>query len=600
MDENNQNHGNGFDSGSNSFEWTDPTGDAGRSAENTAGGAVSAENGTQDNGVINEVSGQENQDTAETGAGNADGTSGEAPVDYSIATGASESIPRVTVSAGTYGSSAADSYGNGADAAGGFTQDAAQGQTEAGGGDAGSEAQADGINAGGTPYQQGFSPIPEEPVKHKKKLSPKGRKVLAIVLVIVLCGCAGFGGGAIAVKSFGGNTTSAQKITIDSQTDSLDAASAIAEKVMPSVVGITTTAQTTTETIFGLQQGTSTGVGTGIIVDEDGYILTNAHVVESSSNSASVSVDLYDGSTYDGKVLWSDSSLDLAIVKIDASGLTAADLGDSDSVKIGDYAVAIGNPLGLKLERSVTQGIISGLDRSITTTDGSSTNQMEGLIQTDASINAGNSGGPLINSSGQVIGINTAKASSSEGLGFAIPINTALPIIEQIKETGTYESSYIGISGIDLSTVISSYKTDFKATEGVYVNQIYTDSPASKAGLKEGDIITAVDSTDVTDMSSLKQALVKYKPGDTVTLTIERDKATQKVDVTLGSSSDAATTLQGSGALNSSSGTSGSSGSSGTDGSSGANGSSGSGSSGSSGFGSFGSGSDIFGGIFGN
>lgn len=383
--------------------------------------------------------------------------------------------------------------------------------------------------------------------KQKKKSSSLFGRILASLIVIALCGMAGFGGATLAYRNTTQNshqTTSNVNITGD--VTSANAASVIAEKVMPSVVGISTIAQSQRETIFGLQSGTVQGIGTGIIVSEDGYILTNSHVVN-DGDTQQITVDLYDGTEYNGNVLWNDSSLDLAIVKIDAKGLSAAEIGNSDEVNIGDYALAIGNPLGLNYERSVTSGIISGLNRSITTQDESTgkTNKMDGLIQTDAAINSGNSGGPLINSSGQVIGINTAKASSSEGLGFAIPINSATPIIKQIKEKGSYEQTYIGISGVDLTTIATNYATDFKADNGVFVMQIYTESPAAAAGLKEGDIITEIDGKAVDGMSSLKSTLINYSPGDTVELTIERDKSNQKVSLTLGSSADATTSLQG-------------------------------------------------------
>ncbi|MDD7408657.1 MAG: trypsin-like peptidase domain-containing protein [Anaerovoracaceae bacterium] len=396
-----------------------------------------------------------------------------------------------------------------------------------------------------------FNAVPPQAPKKKKKLSEKAKKVLAAVLVIALCGCAGFGGTTLAnnmsSSSSGSGSSKSTNVKISGDVTSLDAASAIAEKIMPSVVGISTTSQTKTQTLFGLQSGTVEGVGTGIIVSEDGYILTNSHVVN-DGDTETITVDLYDGKTYSGKVLWNDSSLDLAIVKIDASGLTAAELGDSDDVKIGDYALAVGNPLGLNYERSMTSGIISGLNRTITTQDEStgSTNNMEGLIQTDAAINSGNSGGPLIDSEGKVIGINTAKASSSEGLGFSIPINTAVPIIKQIKENGDYQASYIGISGVDLSDVMANYQTNFKADSGVYVAQIFTDSPAAKAGLKEGDIITKINDKEISGMSALKSELINYSPGTEITLTVERDKKDQKIKLTLGSESDAKTSLQSS------------------------------------------------------
>lgn len=422
----------------------------------------------------------------------------------------------------------------------------------------------------------GFSNVPPKQVKPKKSGGTK--KVLAAILVIALCGLAGFGGSTLANRSNGGSSSSSSptRVNISGDVSSLNAASAIAEKVMPSVVGISTVSEQQRQTIFGTQSGTVQGVGTGIIVSEDGYILTNSHVIN-DGNTETITVDLYDGKTYSGKVLWNDSSLDLAIVKIDASGLTAAELGDSDKVAIGDYAIAIGNPMGLNYERSVTSGIISGLNRSITTSDEStgSTNNMDGLIQTDAAINSGNSGGPLINSSGQVIGINTAKASSAEGLGFSIPINTATPIIKQIKEKGTYEASYMGIAGVDLSTIMENYQTNFSASSGVYVAQIYTDSPASKAGLKEGDVITAINGKAIDGMSALKSALVNYSPGDEITLTIERNKSNKEVKLTLGSESESSGSLQ-------------SKSSTGTDGSAGNSGSSESGSS--QGSGSFGGG----------
>ncbi len=381
--------------------------------------------------------------------------------------------------------------------------------------------------------------------KARKPMKPGTKKVIAVVVAVVLAFGAGFGGGALAINTLvgsggsgsSGGTVKEKTVSVDSSETEMDAASAIAEKVMPSVVGISTVTQVYTQSMFGLQQGTAEGSGTGFIVDSNGYILTNAHVVE-DSDSSQITVDLYDGTEKEGTVLWSDSSLDLAIVKIDATGLDAVEIGDSDDVKIGDYALAIGNPLGKDFERSVTQGIISGLNRSITTTDGSTTNNMEGLIQTDASINSGNSGGPLINSEGKVIGINTAKATSGEGLGFAIPINTAVPIINEIKEDGTYESAYIGIAGMDMATVKQYYETDAKAEEGVYVTQIYTGSPAATAGITEGDVIVEMNGESVDTMSTLKKLLVKCRPGDEVTLKIERDQKEQEVKVTLGKSSE--------------------------------------------------------------
>ena len=347
-----------------------------------------------------------------------------------------------------------------------------------------------------------------------------------------------------------GGSTPADTISINISED-ITIAEAIAQKAMPSVVGISTVAEQSYSgfggfgDFFGFGGGgggtyDTTMIGTGVIVDKTGYILTNSHVVN-DGDTKSVTVSLYDGSDVPGTVLWNDATLDLAVVKIEDTGnLKAAELGDSDTVKIGSYAAAIGNPLGLEFERSMSQGIISGLNRSIEVSDGtsSSTTTMEGLMQTDATINSGNSGGPLFNSKGQVIGINTAKASSGEGMGFAIPINVAKPIVEQIKTSGNYERPYIGISGISLQeqTQYSSeaLKEQFGTDKGIYVASVTPNGGAAAAGVQEGDIITEVNGTEVGTMNKLNQELVKFSIGDTVTLTVMRDKAEQTFEVELG------------------------------------------------------------------
>lgn len=368
-------------------------------------------------------------------------------------------------------------------------------------------------------------------LKKKKKI---GRKVLAVVLILVLAAGAGFGGGMAALY-YGGSLTgqsAAGNITIKPD-DNVNTAEAIAAKVLPSVVGISTSKEVTYQSIFGVQKGVQNGVGTGIIVDEKGYILTNSHVV-SDGTAEQITVQLDDGREVSGSVLWNDKSIDLAIVKIDAPNLTAAELGDSDTVKIGAYAVAIGNPLGMAFDRSVTQGVISGLNRSITVTDGQSQITMDGLIQTDASINSGNSGGPLLNSAGQVIGINSAKAQSAEGLGFAIPINTAKPIVDEIKSKGEFKRSYIGIKGASVADYLQEYPDGNLGTDtGVYVVQIYTDSPAAKAGLKEGDVITGLEGKKIETMTQLISNLFQYRPGDEVKLSVLRNGRTMTMNVTL-------------------------------------------------------------------
>lgn len=382
----------------------------------------------------------------------------------------------------------------------------------------------------------------EAPNKTGKK---NGRKVVAVVLVVLLSAGAGFGGGIAAMYYGQGilGLSAGNEITINPD-DNINTGEAIAAKVLPSVVGISTSKEVTYQSFFGEQKGTQSGVGTGIIVDEKGYILTNSHVVGDGS-SETIVVQLNDGREVSGSVLWNDKSIDLAIVKIEANNLTAAELGNSDDVKIGAYAAAIGNPLGMAFERSITQGVISGLNRSITVTDGQSQLTMDGLMQTDASINAGNSGGPLLNSAGQVIGINSAKAQSGEGLGFAIPINIAKPIVDEIKTKGEFKRSYIGIKGGNVADYLKSYPDAKLGTEtGVYVVQIYTDSPAAKAGLKEGDVIASVEDQKVETMTQLISTLFKYRPGDTVKLSVIRDTKTITYDVTLTTMDETTQTLE--------------------------------------------------------
>lgn len=300
---------------------------------------------------------------------------------------------------------------------------------------------------------------------------------------------------------------------------------AVSAKAMPSVVGITTKT-ISTNNIFAIPTQ-SEGVGTGVIVDSNGYILTNSHVI-SNGEAVDVNVLFNDGSNSKGKVLWNDSSLDLAIVKVERTGLTAADLGDSDSVTIGDIAIAIGNPLGLEFQKSVTQGIISGLDRTISTEQ----SNMTGLMQTDASINPGNSGGPLLNEKGQVIGINTAKASKGEGLGFAIPINTAKPIVEQIIKRGNFEKVTLGIKGIDVSLFEASTGQNLEAEEGVYIVEVVDSTSAQRAGIQAGDVIVKIGDKDIVTMSDLNKALYGYSKGQSTNISVNRGGKIVNLNVT--------------------------------------------------------------------
>ncbi|MBQ3379295.1 MAG: trypsin-like peptidase domain-containing protein [Clostridia bacterium] len=286
----------------------------------------------------------------------------------------------------------------------------------------------------------------------------------------------------------------------------------------PAVVGV----------VSSLYRGTTLvgkNTGTGIIMTQDGYIVTNAHVVEDSYDPAVV---LYDGREFTASVAGRDIKSDLAVLKIEADGLICAEFGDSDEVEEGDLAVAIGNPMGMELSGTVTAGIISAVNRDLTIND-----RIMTLIQTDASINLGNSGGPLINSQGKVIGINSVKIASSdaEGLGFAIPINAAKPIIEDLIEAGHVRSRpVIGISGHDISKSASDF---YGMPRGVYVDFVSPGGFAKDAGLKEGDVITGINGKSITGMSELNFEKERFKAGDEITLDIWRDGAALKIDLRL-------------------------------------------------------------------
>jgi serine protease Do len=379
--------------------------------------------------------------------------------------------------------------------------------------------------------QQEITPEQLETQKPPQKTKIRAKKIIAEILIIVLCAAAGFGGGMAAITLSGYNIHG-DNITINPD-DSVNTAEAIATKVLPSVVGISTSTKVTYQSWMGQEEGLVSGVGTGIIIDEDGYILTNSHVV-SDGTAETIIVGLSDGRELSGIVLWNDKSIDLAIVKIEATGLTAAELGDSDEINIGSYAVAIGNPLGLDFERSVTAGVISGLNRTIRVSDGQTETTMDNLIQTDAAINSGNSGGPLLNAKGQVIGINSAKAQSGEGLGFAIPINTAIPIIESVLKSGSFQRVYLGIKGGNVEEYQAAYPDqELSADEGVVVTDFLKNSPAQDAGLEKGDIIVAVNNDAIENMTDLISNLLKYQSGDKVSVKVIRGEQTLTLQVTL-------------------------------------------------------------------
>ena len=318
-----------------------------------------------------------------------------------------------------------------------------------------------------------------------------------------------------------------------SLTDYSNTAIAVANKVLPSIVGITV--EYKVNSLFG---GTSTsqGSGSGIIVSSDGYILTNNHVVNSTSSSSyyqiteatKVTVKLYNDETeYEATIVGSDSQTDLAVIKINKTGLTAAELGDSDAVQVGEFAMAIGNPLGL--QSSISCGIISAKNREVQDSD---TGVTYNLIQTDAAINSGNSGGALVNADGKVIGINTLKLSGTgvEGIGFAIPINSTIDVYNELKTNGKVSRPYIGIGGVDVTETLAKQNN---LVIGVYVKTIDNFSAAEKAGLKVGDVIIEADGTKITTMDELNEVKNKHKVGDKMTLKIYRDGKEKEITLTL-------------------------------------------------------------------
>lgn len=367
-------------------------------------------------------------------------------------------------------------------------------------------------------------------------------RTIALVLVGAIIGSfvgLGLGDKGLLSKNEKGqgtvNQASGQKVTINTSGEK-SVENAVAQKASPSVVGIMSSVRSKItddfSRFFNNEQGrglsrTQEILGSGVIVSEDGYILTNSHVVNNGELESDITVVFNDKSEAKGKLLWYDQALDLAIIKVDKKGLTAMDIADSSKLEVGDKAIAIGNPLAINLQGTLTSGYISGLDRSITMQDGS---VMDGLIQTDAAINGGNSGGALLNSKGELIGINTAKAQTADGIGFSIPINVAMPIVEQVIKTGSFKTPYLGIRGLGLQ----NYKTynpneKFATDHGVYVADVVKNSYADQAGLKAGDVIVKLGDVEIRSMSELKRTLIKYSYGDKVKISYySKDKLIEK------------------------------------------------------------------------
>ena len=382
-----------------------------------------------------------------------------------------------------------------------------------------------------------YTTVPPEPPKKKKGLS--AGKIIAIVLVCsLLGGCLGVGATLLLGNKSSGTTPAQSSTTVyvgERQTETVNTTRTdTSEQLTPrevyaqnvnSTVGITTSITTN----YWGYQTTSAASGSGFILTEDGYILTNYHVIE---NSNSVQVTTYDNTAYSASIVGYDESNDIAVLKIDATGLTPVVLGDSDELYVGDEVMAIGNPLG-ELTFSLTVGYVSAMDREVTLSSGTTMD----LIQTDAAINSGNSGGALFNTYGEVVGITNAKYSSSsssssasiDNIGFAIPINHVKGIVTSIIEKGYIVKPYIGVS----VTSVSSEMISYGLPKGAAVKVIAEGSPAEESGLKVNDIVTAINGEEITTSSELVKIVSAAQPGDVLTLTVYRQGEAERLTITL-------------------------------------------------------------------
>lgn len=377
-----------------------------------------------------------------------------------------------------------------------------------------------------------------EVVKEAPSDAPKKSNNVAVVLasVGVILGACGVGFGIAAYQKASTPLTFLSSGTDGNAANFVEGSVAeIAEKVSKSVVSIVTSTKATN--FFG-EDYESAAAGTGIIVTNDGYILTNKHVINDANE---ITVVLDDGTIYeDVDVVATDPLNDVAFLKIkDVTGLTAATLGDSKTLSVGQQVMAIGNALG-QYQNTVTVGVVSGLGRSVTASDGSGYNAetLTDMIQTDAAINSGNSGGPLVNAAGEVIGINTATSTTAENMGFAIPISSVKGMLAQLVEFGRAERTYLGVYSAEITPeVAKAYNLPVSSGAYIYNSSTYSsvikDSPAAKAGIKDKDIITAVNGIEVGKAGTLADLIAEYKPGDTVQLTVIREGNKIAVNVTL-------------------------------------------------------------------
>ena len=373
-------------------------------------------------------------------------------------------------------------------------------------------------------------PKAKKPKKQRKPISRGGIAIALAVTMVFSCGL-GFGGGYFANKvntSTSGSlnitkTSNSGTTTTASSTSKANSTSEIVKKTADSVVEISTESVVTGS--FA-QQYVQQGAGSVVIISQDGYILTNNHVINGAN---SVKVRLRDGTEYDATIIGSDSDNDIALLKVSATGLSPATFGDSNSLAVGDYVVAIGNPLG-ELGGTVTDGIISALARKVTIEDTQMT-----LLQTNAQVNPGNSGGGLFNANGELVGIVNAKQSATEveGIAFAIPINNVLDILSDLKEYG-YVTGKVDL-GIDFTDITSDETAFYYGVNqtGCYVLSVDSGSNAEKAGVTRGDLVTKVNDTDVSSSSDITTALEKAEVGDTVTFTVSRRGTSKTISFVL-------------------------------------------------------------------
>ena len=394
-------------------------------------------------------------------------------------------------------------------------------------------------NGGTTPPPAGPEPQAAASKPPKKRRKHSGGRIARSAVALVLAAAMGFAGGFVGARV--GNAGNKVVIQQVERTDSSAASgtavasggmttSQVSEMVSPSVVVITTEQVVYSQWSWYGQNQVESGAGSGVIISSDGYILTCAHVV---SGASQITVTIGD-TDYTATVVGEDDTSDVAVLKIDATGLTPATVGDSDSLSVGDSVLAVGNPLG-ELGGTVTSGIVSALNRSVTIQGTSSTNTMS-LIQMDASVSPGNSGGGLFNMNGELIGLVNAKSSSSdaEGLGFAIPITDAIKVAQDLLENGYVSGRpYMGITYLAVTDAQTAAQLNVNAY-GVYVVDVVQGGPADKAGLKTGDRIVSVDGTEIAQKDDLGTLIQQHAAGDTLSITVAREGQMQTVSLTLG------------------------------------------------------------------